>query len=361
MLSQKIRNRESGICLYGLTPPKLGQEEGKIRDIAGKQMQRIAALAPDALVLYDLQEEPGRNGESRPFPFLPTLEPTAYAREFLMDLNLPKVFYKCIAGLGREEFHAWWQGRDSNRDAFVLVGSPTSHPIPEWHGNDSARPADPFTLAQAYAVLAQSPSTITQSPGTFANSPATIANSPASTAQSSVTITQSPVTTASTDEPGKPCFGGVAIAERHHRKGNEDSRLFRKYSDGCGFFISQTVYDPSATKSLLSDYALRFAREGSPTPPFILSFSPCGSLKTMEFMKWLGIGFPRWLENELIHTSDILAKSVDLAVQVFTDVSAFAREKSIPIGVNVESVSIRKDEIEASCELFTRLAKLSGR
>jgi hypothetical protein len=27
--------------------------------------------------------------------------------------------------------------------------------------------------------------------------------------------------------------------------------------------------------------------------PNILTFSPCGSAKTMEFMKWLGIVFPR--------------------------------------------------------------------
>ena len=148
------------------------------------------------------------------------------------------------------------------------------------------------------------------------------------------------------------CFGGVTIAERHGRKGDEDGRLLAKYEGGCRFFISQTVYDAGASKSLLSDYALRFKREGLEPAPFILSFSPCGSLKTMEFMKWLGISFPRWLENELRHTPDILGKSVDLAQQVFTDILEFAERKGIPVGVNVESVSIRKDEIEASCELF---------
>ena len=33
--------------------------------------------------------------------------------------------------------------------------------------------------------------------------------------------------------------------------------------------------------------------------PVILTFTPCGSVKTLSFMKWLGVAFPRWLENEL--------------------------------------------------------------
>jgi hypothetical protein len=79
-----------------------------------------------------------------------------------------------------------------------------------------------------------------------------------------------------------PCLGGVAIAERHVRKLDESERLFGKHAVGSRFFISQTVFDASATKSLLSDYALRFAREHLAPVPFILSFSPCGSLKTMS-------------------------------------------------------------------------------
>jgi hypothetical protein len=37
--------------------------------------------------------------------------------------------------------------------------------------------------------------------------------------------------------------------------------------------------------------------------------------KTMEFIKWLGISFPRWLENGLQTAPEILRKSVDLPLQ----------------------------------------------
>jgi hypothetical protein len=306
MLLEKLRNRSHGIRLYGLTPPKRGQDPARLREVAERQMQRLAGLAPDGLVLYDLQDEAGRTGVERPFPFLPTLEPTEYARDFLSDLPIPKVFYKCIANLARDDFQAWRNGCAPERDAYVLVGAPSTAQDPAATGS--------LTLPEAYGLLA--------------------------------------------DSASRFCFGGVTIAERHTRKGDEDARLAAKHAAGCRFFISQTIYDASATKSLISDYALRFARASLVPAPIILSFSPCGSVKTMEFMKWLGISFPRWLENELRHSPDILAKSVDLAQHVFADILAFAASKGIPIGVNVESVSIRKDEIEASCELFRGLSAL---
>jgi 5,10-methylenetetrahydrofolate reductase len=93
----------------------------------------------------------------------------------------------------------------------------------------------------------------------------------------------------------------------------------------------------------------------------VLTFSPCGSVRTLEFMKWLGISFPRWLENELRHSADTLERSIDLCESVFSDVQDYAREKHLPIGINVESVSIRKSEIDASVELYRRLSsRLDG-
>jgi hypothetical protein len=308
VLLEKIRSRRDGLRFYGLTPPKRGQDPDKVREVAERQVRRIAALAPDGLVLYDLQDEAGRTVAQRPFPFLPTMEPLDYSRDFLADLPVPRVLYKCVGNQDRAGFLRWMDALlvPPARDACVLVGAPSRAP---------SGPTDALDLQAAYAIVRER--------------------------------------AVSADAA---CVGGVAIAERHARKLDEDERLLAKHTAGCRFFISQTVFDAGATKSLLSDYSLRFAREGLEPAPFIVSFSPCGSLKTMEFMKWLGISFPRWLENDLRHAPDILQKSVDLALQVFAEVRAFAREKKIPLGVNVESVSIRKEEIEAAGELFAALS-----
>jgi hypothetical protein len=302
MLQDDIRARRDGLRLYGLTPPKRGQDPDKVRDIAERQVRRVAALAPDGLVLYDLQDEAARTDAARPFPFLPTLEPLDYSRDFLGALEIPRVLYKCVGNQSPAELVAWVDALEAGgRDACVLVGAPSS-----------AQGSGALRLRTAYELLGRR---------------------------------------------AKPaCLGGVAIAERHARKLDEDERLVGKHAAGCRFFVSQTVFDAGATKSLLSDYALAFARAGLEPVPFILSFSPCGSLKTMEFMKWLGVSFPRWLENDLRFAPDILRKSVDLALQIFADVRAFAKEKKIPLGINVESVSIRKEEIEASGELFASLS-----
>ena len=131
--------------------------------------------------------------------------------------------------------------------------------------------------------------------------------------------------------------------------------MLAKQDHGCRFFITQSVYDAGSTKSLLSDYALSLRTSGRSPIPVVLTFSPCGSVRTLEFMKWLGISFPRWLENELRHSADTLERSVDLCERVFTDVQDYARERRLPIGINVESVSIRKSEVDASVELFRRL------
>jgi 5,10-methylenetetrahydrofolate reductase len=151
--------------------------------------------------------------------------------------------------------------------------------------------------------------------------------------------------------------GGIAIAERHARNLNEHERVLAKTEKGCRFFVTQAVYDVTSTKSLLSDYALAVREKNSLPMPIILTFSPCGSVSTLSFMKWLGVAFPRWLENELRFAKDPLARSVDLCERIFAELWDYARDKGIPLGVNVESVSIRKVEIEASVELLRLLRR----
>lgn len=149
--------------------------------------------------------------------------------------------------------------------------------------------------------------------------------------------------------------GAIAIAERHAKRLDEHERMIAKMQRGCRFFVTQAVYDVTASKSLLSDYHLAIDASGLEPAPIILTFSPCGSAKTLAFMKWLGISIPRWLDNELRLAGDPLGTSMKLCERIFDEVWEFAEAKGIPVGVNVESVSIRKAEIEASVALFELL------
>jgi hypothetical protein len=300
-LFEKLDRGLGGIRLYGIAPPKLATDSEQMREIAAQQVARLRMLAPDGLVVYDIQDEPGRNGQARPFPFLPTVDPEAYAYDALAELDIPKIVYRCVGAQSREVFSGWIDTiRAANRRVSVFVGAPRGR---------SHMPGLP--LAEAYVLARAAPNLV---------------------------------------------IGGIAIAERHVTKEDEHQRILAKQDAGCRFFITQSVYDAASTKSLLSDYALSLQASGRRPAPLVLTFSPCGSVRTLEFMKWLGISFPRWLENELRHSADTLERSIDLCESVFTDVQHYAREKNVPIGINVESVSIRKAEVEASVELFQRLS-----
>jgi len=300
MLRDLIQSRQ-GPHLYGISPPKANNVPERNREIAAAQVDRINALNADGIILYDVQNEPGRNGGPRPFPFLPALDPQEYARDYLAEIKAPKILYKSVAGITEATFSRWLEHFAAGEDLAVFVGASTHRGETKILG-----------LNDAYAL-------------------------------------------ASNKDP-EICFGGVAIAERHLEKGTEDERLLSKHEAGCRFFISQTVYDVQATKSLISDYALRFAAADREAPPLIFSFAPCGSVKTMEFMQWLGIRFPKWLENELRYSRNTLERSIELCAEIADDLASFARTKGLVAGMNVESVSIRREEIEASCVLFRILA-----
>lgn len=299
-LWDKIDGALDGIRLYGIAPPKLATGALRLREIAEQQVTRLRQLSPDGLVVYDIQDEPGRDGEARPFPFLPTVDPERYAHDGLSELAIPKIVYRCVGAKPREALVSWLGNIGAQRRFAVFVGAPRGR------GHAAA-----VALDEAY-TLARSTSNLV--------------------------------------------FGGITIAERHAAKGDEHLRILAKQDAGCRFFITQSVYDAASTRSLLSDYALSLAASGRKPAPLVLTFSPCGSVRTLEFMKWLGISFPRWLENELRHSSDPLQRSIDLCERVFVDVLEYAREKELPVGINVESISIRKSEVDASVELFQRLS-----
>ena len=296
--NEKIEAGALDICLYGIAPPKRATPPQRLATIIDRQLARIRDIEADALIVYDIQDESERVADERPFPFLPTIDPHEYAFEHLQALTTPKIVYRSVGGDDEASFGRWIS---QPRSGVVLVGAPSR--------NTHAT----LPLSRAYALARN-------------HAPAQL-------------------------------VGGIAIAERHAHKGTEHERMLAKMRMGCRFFVTQAVYDVTATKSLISDYALTLSSMELDPVPVILTFAPCASEKTLAFMRWLGISFPRWLENELKHARDPLATSLRLCEATFDDVYAFARSKRVPLGINVESVSIRKAEIEASVELFNSLRR----
>lgn len=301
MLLEKIKNRESGIVLYGITPPKKGTDQEKVEEISTKQIERLQSLNLDGLVLYDIQDEKSRTSEARPFPFMETLDAFSYSQAHLKGLNIPKIVYRAVGKYSETELTEFLETASPEEVLTVFVGAASK-------SQDVT-----LTMNQAYELRSKTNSNI--------------------------------------------LLGGVTIPERHQSKGDEHLRVFDKIKQGCSFFVSQGVYDVNASKNLLSEYYYYGKENNIPLVPILFTLTPCGSVKTLEFMKWLGISIPKWLENELIHSDDILQQSVDYSEQSWLELKKFADEKNIPIGCNIESVAIRKVEIDASIELLNRISR----
>lgn len=296
-MKEKILNKEFGVMTYGITPPKTTNSEEKIREIAQRQVDRISQLDIDALIIYDIQDESERTDESRPFDFISTVDPSLYANEYLKELKIPKIVYRCVGNYDKDFFVSWLEsGRD---DYSVFVGTASS--------DQNVK----ISLDEAYAARKNS--------------------------------------------KNKPLLGGVTIPERHFVLKNEHKRIEAKVMSGCDFFVSQCVYDVSISKAFLRDYKNYFEENGLDIKPIIFTLTPCGSVKTLEFIKWLGIRVPNWVEEDLRNADDMLSHSLNLISAFFVELTAYAKKIGVPIGCNIESVSIRKAEIEASIGLAKEL------
>lgn len=305
MLKEKIRSRQDGILLYGLTPPKQKRAPEKVKETAQKQIKRIEALDIDGLILYDLQDEAERSPEERPFPFLTTIDPSTYNKDYLSALKVPKILYRCVGKYTDAEMQQWLLDNRETDNCSVFVGAA------------SRKQSIQMSMNRAYALMKElNPDLV---------------------------------------------LGGVTIPERHSKKDDEHLRIQKKIDQGCNFFVSQAVYDVVAAKNLLADYAYKALEQEKETVPIMLTMTPCGTLKTLQFMKWLGIHIPKWVENDLKYSDDMLNKSVALSRDFFQELYEYGQEKGIPIGCNVESVAIRKEEIEASIQLLNDIQKITGR
>ncbi|GAB4004102.1 methylenetetrahydrofolate reductase [Nocardioides ultimimeridianus] len=300
-LAQTIRARGSEFLLFALTPPRVAVSAERAQEIADATAKRLSALSLDGLVLYDIDDESDRNPEERPFPFLPTMDPAAYLARNLAGWRTPVVVYRAVGKYDEADLLSWLDAQDAARALTVFVGASSR----EKHSATS--------LARAQQLHGEARPDL--------------------------------------------LLGGVAIPERHTRRGEEHLRLIAKQDAGCSFFVTQVVYDVNAAKDLVSDYRYECEARGLAPVPIVFTFSVCGSTKTLEFLQWLGVDVPRWIENDLRHADDTLQASYDLALAAARELIAFCRHRDVPFGINVESVSIRAAEIEASVALADALGR----
>ncbi len=180
-LTEQLTGDGSVASFYGTVPPREGKSDSEMRAIAGKLSSRLEDFSTSALLVYDVQNEDGRNGKPRPFPFVPTVQSRRYAALLREVTGRPVICYKAAPAHAGDNFQKWLKEtrRDFDLRYLSLVGSSSSD-------GDAPGP----TLEKATQM------------------------------------------TATMEDPGFEAIGGVTIPERHIAKGNEGRRLLQKTEQG---------------------------------------------------------------------------------------------------------------------------------
>ncbi|KXJ51494.1 MAG: hypothetical protein AXW17_09155, partial [Colwellia sp. Phe_37] len=273
----------------------------QVSAIADKLLERVSDIDFDGLIVYDIQDEDSRTSQPRPFPFKTTHDPRLYSSLLNKKSTRPVITYKSVVQSNADDFEQWTNDawHDYGVRDIVLVGSPSKQ-------NNISLP-----LTDAYKTL--------------------VANE------------------------NDFFIGGITIAERHANKGNEHAKLIEKHQQGCNFFISQAIYNAQATIDMLTRYAIECQQQGLKPQRIILTFSPCGSKKTLEFIEWLGVSVPEATSLRILNAEQPLYESIRICSNTLVQILDAVLPYKLPLGLNIESLTNRKEEIDGSILLYKLL------
>ncbi|WP_077339524.1 methylenetetrahydrofolate reductase [Pseudocolwellia agarivorans] len=300
-LKARYNDIHRGVYFIGTTPPKSDTPLEEVESIANKLLERVSDIDFDGLIVYDIQDENSRTNKPRPFPFKSTHDPRLYSSLLNKKSKRPVITYKSVIQSNADDFNQWaseaWE-KYGVKD-IVLVGSPSK--------NNTIS----LSLKNAYNTLVSNENNF--------------------------------------------FIGGVTIAERHASKGNEHQRLIEKHQQGCNFFISQAIYNPQATIDMLTRYAIECKKQGLKPQRLILTFSPCGSQKTLEFIDWLGVSVPEATSLRILNANNSLYESIRICSNSLQQILDAILPYDLPLGLNIESLTNRKEEIDGSILLYKLL------
>jgi len=302
-LLAKIQDLKRGVALYGTVPPPCRLSCEKVKCFAESVAKTVRELAPDAVIVYDIQDEKSRSGEERPFPFSECQEPRQYAKVLEELTGVEHIIYQAITDrMTPEKFDSYLSETKEVYGAktLVFVGGTT---------------------------------------------------------QSASVLSVCEASYRATNHHYDFLLGGITIPERHRDKLDEHQRIFQKWEHGVSFFTSQVIYNADNAIWMLRDYDQFCKERNRPPARIIFAFAPFGRESTVKFLEWLGVELPRGTVRRVLSRG-----SPDACVQEANEIcwenfkrilDASKRLKlSVPIGVTVESVSKYRDEQAGANQLF---------
>uniref|UniRef100_A0A7S1VEP7 Methylenetetrahydrofolate reductase (NAD(P)H) n=1 Tax=Sexangularia sp. CB-2014 TaxID=1486929 RepID=A0A7S1VEP7_9EUKA len=328
-------------CLFGVTPPPVtvtGEKYDKyvastvaavLAASKGEEARRSSSDTrwPLALVIYDVQDEPSRSGQERPFPYRPSVSPHTFCASLVDELPSGFPVILTVAAFDRSP---------SDEPLLSLLNG---KPVPNTAG----------CLVVGKCGASSPPDSISD---TFPN-------------LASLVSSFAPKFT-------KYVLGGIALPERNlsgRGEGREGKLMCHKTKAGITFFTTQVVYDADAAIILLRDYAAALAEEGdsSVEPAKVyLTFAPFSRSSVLSFLRWLGVSVPASTAARVLSTkaqpplsqlASAAATSVDIVVEIYRRILDAVRrmELAVPVGFLVEAVSHYGAEVQAVPTMAARL------
>jgi hypothetical protein len=93
-------------------------------------------------------------------------------------------------------------------------------------------------------------------------------------------------------------------------------------------------------------------------PRVILTFVPCGRSTTMAFIRWLGVAISDQTARAILDDPAPLSRSLRICRSHLRVILDHVDTRALRLGLNVESVSIHRDEIDASIDLVHALREV---
>lgn len=210
--------------IYNIVPPRPSQDLEKNLSYHVSVLQE---LNPSMVGIYDLIDEKGRNGEPRPFPFVPTMSNLEFG--LLLSSKIPGIsilFYYAI------------KPQDTLESILSTVQS--FHPI-----------------CQHWIFIGCSTMGISLKELIY-----------------QIKLTQPHTQIGSVLLPARPL---------------ESLRMRDRQLLGIDFFLSQIVVSDEPTLSVLQEYQTLCLDLGSPTLSVWLTFCPLSHQKSLKMLSWLGV------------------------------------------------------------------------
>ena len=275
-LRESLTDESVPTFLHGMTPPLASTSLGEAQVIADKFIARSRNLASDGFIVYDIQDEPSRSGESRPFPFRQLMDSSAYAALVSRSSGKPCVVYKCCDDAN---FEGWLETATGSHghDAINVVGRPSADAAPKGPSMREAmalversaaafgcvaipeRHTDEYCASRGKAYAAERHEGDSNSLRRFLDAPVPGARIHLSRPLREMVARprMSRIEWTTTETGGFKVL--TLVLPRYPA---EHENMLRKHKAGCEWFISQAVYDAGPTVRLLRDYGALCRAQG---------------------------------------------------------------------------------------------------